>query len=60
MKKQCNGTVYECLECGKYYASHSAHYEKVKNVLREVITIDCCYGTSGTFDTNTRERIESY
>ena len=60
MKKQCNGTVDECLECGKYYASHSAHFEKVKNVFREIMTINRYYGTGGTFDANIRERIESY
>lgn len=44
MKRQCNGNVDECFECGKYYASFSAHFEKEKNKLREVITIYCCYG----------------
>lgn len=57
MKRQCNGNVDECFECGKYYASFSPHFEKEKNKLREVITIYCCYGTSGTFDANTRREL---
>jgi len=58
-KKQCNGNVDECFKCGMYYSSHSPHYETVKGKYREVISITCCYGTAGTFDANTRERIDS-
>lgn len=60
MKKQCTGSENECCQCGKYYASHSPHYEKVNGVLREVVTIGCCYGTGGIFDANTRERLKSW
>lgn len=59
-KQQCNGNVDECLKCGKYYSSHSPHYETIKGKKREVITITCCYGTAGIFDANSRERIEIY
>lgn len=60
MKKQCNGDEHECAKCGMYYSSHSAHWEKVKGQLKEVITISCCYGTGGVFDAETRERLETY
>lgn len=60
MRKQCTGSEHECYECGKYYASHSPHYEKVNGVLREVVTISCCHGTGGIFDADTRERLETY
>ena len=56
MEKECNSTNCDkCFECGKYYSSHSAHYEKgYKN---QVINISCCYGNAGTYDAETRERV---
>lgn len=60
MKKQCTGHENECAKCGMYYSSHSPHWEKVNGQLREVVTISCCYGTGGTFDANTRERLKTW
>lgn len=34
MKRQCNGNVDECFECGKYYASFSPHFEKEKKQIK--------------------------
>ena len=56
-KKQCTGNVDECFKCGMYYTSHSSHRES--GYTNEVITISCCFGTAGTFDGNTGERLES-
>ena len=37
VKNQCNGDENECAKCGMYYSSHSAHWEKIKGQLKEVI-----------------------
>lgn len=55
-KRKCTGDVDECFKCGLYYSSWSPHREIGRP--NEVVTIDCCYGTGGTFDAETRERIK--
>lgn len=45
----------KCFKCGKYYSSHSPHYDNYYK--REVINITCCNGEAGTYDANTRQRL---
>ena len=59
-KKQCTGNVSECFKCRAYWCSHSPHYETVNGEYREVVTIDCSWGTGGIFDADSGERIRSY
>lgn len=57
MKQTCTGNIESCLKCEAYYKKHGPVKETINNKNRSVITITCCFGTSGKFDANTKERI---
>lgn len=58
MTKECSSNNCDkCFKCGKYYSSHSPHYES--HYKREVINITCCYGEAGTYDAETRQRLNT-
>ena len=45
MENKCSSdNCDKCFECGKYFLSHSPHYESYYG--REVINIKCYYGGS--------------
>ena len=60
MDKKCkcsSNNCDECFECGRYYSSHSPHYESYYK--REVVNITCFFGEAGTYDPETRQRLST-
>lgn len=54
---KCSGSTKEdCGRCGKYYSSHSSHYDKFYN--RKVEEISCSIGGNRTWDAEDGRRLE--
>ena len=47
--EECKGqNLEDCYKCGKYYSSHSLHYDKVYK--KKVVEITCSIGNYRVFD----------
>jgi hypothetical protein len=45
---RCNGAcAKDCFECGKYFSSHSSHYNRYYSC--NVVEISCCIGGNRIF-----------
>lgn len=48
---ECKGIcAKDCWECGKYYSSHSSHYDTYYD--KRIVEISCCIGGNRIYEDN--------